>query len=405
MPKYTYRARDKSGQLITGEVESDNEQAVASNLKGLGYSIIQIAAKPKSNELMNFFSGKLKGVSRQEIIVFTRQLATLIRTGNTLIASLDSVTEQIPNPVFKEIVKQVAQSVQGGLSFSEAAAKYPKIFDSFFVSMVRVGEAGGLLDEVLERLASLGTQELEVRTRLQSALTYPIALVLLSFVVVSFILIGVLPNFTAIFEASQAKLPIPTRIILGLSLMLKNFWYIVLGILIALAVWAKRYASTVEGRETIDRDILKIPVFGQLYLKVMISRFSRGMAALTKSGIPFIEGLEVVEKTIPNSLIRRTFEDVRRQINVGQNVTEAFKTSGVFPPMVIQLINAGERSGKLDEMFSEIASFYEPEVEYALRNLTSLLEPFLLLLMGGIVGFIALSVLLPIFNLIKVIKS
>lgn len=404
MPKYIYRARDRVGQLITGVVESDDEYAVASSLRDLGYSIIQISAQPKAQELISSFSQRFKGITRQEIIVFTRQLATLLRTGNTLTSSLDNVSEQVHNLKFKEIIKQVMRDVQGGLSFSEAVSKHPRVFDNFFVSMVRVGETGGLLDDVLERLASLGTQELEIRTRIQSALVYPIALVFLSFIVVNFILIAVLPHFVSIFQASQAKLPLPTRMILGLSWALRNLWYVFFGVLIFSAIQIRRYISTSEGRYNIDQRILKVPLFGELYLKVMISRFSRAMAALTKSGIPFLDGLVVVENTISNLVIRRTFENMRRSISEGQNLTEVFRTAGIFPPMVIQLISSGERSGRLDEMFSEVASFYEPEIEYTLRNLTSLLEPFLLLVMGVIVGFIALSVLLPIFNLIKIIR-
>lgn len=405
MPKYTYRARDRSGQLITGAIESQDKYAVALSLRDLGYSIVQITVQPRLQDLTNYFSRNIRGIGRQEIIVFTRQLATLLRTGNTLTSALDNVAEQIRNPRLKDILKQVTLDIQGGSSFSKAALKHPKVFDDFFVSMVKVGEAGGLLDEVLERLAQLGTQELEIRTRIQSSLVYPVALILLSLVVVTFILIAVLPNFVAIFEASQAKLPLPTRVILSLSWAMRNLWYVFLAILIFLVIWIKKYVSTTSGRYLVDQYVLKVPLFGGLYLKVMISRFSRAMAALTKSGVPFHESLGVVENTITNVVLRRIFEDIRKEINVGQNVTEAFRASGIFPPMVIQLISSGEKSGKLDEMFSEVASFYEPEVEYTLRNLTSLLEPFLLLAMGIVVGFIALSVLLPIFNLMKIIKS
>jgi type IV pilus assembly protein PilC len=262
-----------------------------------------------------------------------------------------------------------------------------------------------LLDEVLERLASLGADELEIRSRVQSSLIYPVVLIGLALAVVTFILVAVLPNFVAIFEASQAKLPVPTKMILGLSWALRNYWYLAVGGVVFFAFWFKWYISTPEGRYRIDGYILRSPLFGELYLKVMISRFSRAMAALTKTGVPFHEGLAVVENTISNTVLRKIFVDIRERVNVGQGVTEAFRSSGIFPPMVVQLISSGEKSGHLDEMFSEVASFYEPEVEYTLRNFTSLLEPFLLLVMGAIVAFIALSVLLPIFNLIKIIKS
>lgn len=406
MPKYTYRARDKSGQLVTGSAESGNEYEVASGLRGLGYSIVEIRPEAASSGgLQEYYYRAVSRISRQEIIVFTRQLATLLRTGNTLTSSLDNVAEQVKNQKLKEVIKQVMKDVQSGMSFSKAAAKHPQVFDGFFVSMVKIGEAGGLLDDVLERLASLGADELEIRSRVQSSLIYPVVLIGLSLAVVTFVLVAVLPNFVSIFEASQAKLPAPTKIILGLSWALRNYWYLAAGGLALFAFWLKWYISTPEGRYRIDGYILKSPLFGELYLKVMISRFSRAMAALTKTGVPFHEGLAVVENTIPNTVLRKIFIDIRNRVNVGQGVTEAFRSSAIFPPMVIQLISSGEKSGHLDEMFSEVASFYEPEVEYTLRNFTSLLEPFLLLVMGAIVAFIALSVLLPIFNLIKIIKA
>ena len=405
MPKYSYRARDKSGQLVIGTVESGNEYEVAANLRDLGYSVIGITAQAGLQEYAGNLRQLFNRISRQEIIVFTRQLATLLRTGNTLTSSLDSVAEQVRNPKLKEVIREITRDVQGGMSLSRAVTKHPRVFDNFFVSMVKIGETGGLLDEVLERLALLGAQELEIRSRVQAALIYPVVLISLSLIVVSFILIAVLPNFVAIFEASQAKLPTPTRVILALSSGLRSYWYIGVGAVIFLGFWLKSYASTTEGRYRMDGYLLKLPLFGDLYLKVMVSRFSRAMAALTKTGVPFHEGLAVVETSINNTVLRKIFEDIRERINVGQGVTEAFRSSGIFPPMVIQLMSSGEKSGHMDEMFSEVAAFYEPEVEYTLRNLTSLLEPFLLLVMGSIVGFIALSVLLPIFNLIKIVKS
>lgn len=385
--------------------DGGNEYEVAAGLRDLGYSIIEVTEQAGVGGFSGSFSRAISRISRQETIVFTRQLATLLRTGNTLTSSLDNVAEQIRNPKFKEIIRQITHDVQGGMSLSKAVAKHPRVFDNFFVSMVKIGEAGGLLDDVLERLAFLGAQELEIRSRIQASLVYPVMLLILSLAVVTFVLVAVLPNFVAIFEASQAKLPVPTRIILSLSWALRNFWHLALGAAALLTFWLRWYISTPEGKFRVDGYVLGSPLFGELYLKVMISRFSRAMAALTKTGVPFHEGLAVVENTITNAVLRRTFEDIRERINVGQSITEAFRSSGIFPSMVIQLISSGERSGHLDEMFSEVASFYEPEVEYTLRNFTSLLEPFMLLVMGAIVGFIALSVLLPIFNLIKVIKS
>jgi type II secretory pathway component PulF len=329
-------------------MESGNEYEVAASLRDMGYSVIEITSEAGFGGYAGNFSRLFSRIGRQEIIVFTRQLATLLRTGNTLTSSLDSVAEQVRNPKLKEVIKEITRDVQGGMSLSKAVAKHPRVFDNFFVSMVRIGETGGLLDEVLERLAWLGAQELEIRSRVQSALVYPIVLISLSLIVVVFILIAVLPNFVAIFEASQAKLPVPTKVILAFSAGLRSYWYIALGVIIFIVLWLKNYASTSEGRYRMDGFILKIPLFGELYLKIMISRFSRAMAALTKTGVPFHEGLAVVETSITNLVLRKTFEDIRERINVGQGVTEAFRASGIFPPMVIQLMSSGEKSGHMD---------------------------------------------------------
>lgn len=405
MPRYAYRVRDKSGGLSAGVIEARDEYAAVGSLRSSGYSVIKITPEAKRYgfepaSLKRWF----KRIRRQEVIVFTRQLATLMRAGNTLTFSLDNAAEQIPNPRLKELVKRLSRDVQAGASFSEAAAKYPRVFDRFFISMVKVGEAGGILDEVLERLAVIGAEELEIRMRVASALVYPVSLILLSFLVVNFILIAVLPQFVSIFQASQMSLPLPTRIILGMSWVLNKLWPVILGVAVFLGLGLKRYRASSQGMYDIDARILRLPLFGELYLKVMISRFSRAMAALTKSGIPFLESLSVVENTIPNLLLKKRFKEMRYAVSRGENLTEVFKASGIFPPMVIQLINSGEKSGKLDEMFLEIVSFYEPEIEYVIRNLTAVLEPVLLLIMGLMVGFIALSVLLPIFNLIKAIR-
>lgn len=405
MPNFVYKARNSSGKLINGFIDAENETSAAVNIEKLGLSPVDVSVSSSPSQGSRpSLTGGFKKVSHQELLVFTRQLSTLIATGAPLIPSLHSVVSQTNNIPFKQIIQDVLNSLESGLSFSESLAKHPNIFPSLYVSLVRVGETAGLLDKVLLRLAQLSTQEIDLRSRLRSALVYPSVLALVAFVIVNFILLGVLPQFVKIFEASQAKLPLPTRILLASSSFLKNFWWLLLlGIMLGLW-WFRRYYRSTPGRYFVDSKLLRLPLFGSLTLKIIVTRFARSVAALIKSGVPVLEALTVVESTIPNVVLQGIIKDVRLAISQGQSLTEPFKASGLFPPMVIQLIDTGEHTGRLGEMFDQISDFYDPEIESTVRNLTSLLEPAMLLVMGSVVTFIALSVLLPIFNLISVIR-
>ncbi|MCD6093552.1 MAG: type II secretion system F family protein [Candidatus Omnitrophica bacterium] len=405
MPTFTYKARDSFGELISGAIEGDNKKAVAKSLNRLGYSVIQISLQKSLQPILTDFIKGFRPISKQEITVFTRQLATLSRSGMAISPALSIACEQTTNPKFRLILGDVVNHVQGGMSLSEALSKYPEVFSDLFVNMVKVGETGGILDKVLDRLVTLSTQELERNTRIRSALIYPIVLVAVAFLVVNFLLIGVLPKFVAVFRASQARLPLPTQLILSFSWILRHLWLPLLIGVGCLAVWFKRYIKQPAGRYRFDSKVLKLPLFGKLYTKIMISRFTGVLSALIASGVPLLQALGVVEKTITNMVIRRIVQNIRTSITEGQSLAGAFKTSGFFPPMVVQMISVGEKTGKLDEMLRDISSFYDPEIEYTIRNLTTLLEPFMLLAMGAMVAFIALSVLLPIFNLIKVFRG
>jgi type IV pilus assembly protein PilC len=405
MPTYTYKARNRLGELTSGTLEAEDERSVANSLDKLGYSIIEIKLKADLfSPLVGIFE-RFRCVRKEEVIIFTRQLATLLRSGISLSSSLTTICEQTTNKKFKLLLEDISRSVQQGASFSQALSKYPQVFSELFISMVEVGETAGMLDKVLDRLANLGTEELEISSRIKSALTYPVVLVLVAFLVVNLLLVAVLPKFVMVFRASQAKLPLPTLIVLGISLIWRKLWLPILIILGLLSFWLRRYVKTDEGKFRFHYWLLRLPIFGPLYNKILISRFSRTLSALTASGIPLLQGLTVVEKTITNMVIRRAIQNVRLALAEGQPLVEPFKTSGLFSPMVVQMISTGEKSGKLDQMLKEISSFYDPEIEHTIKNLTSLLEPFMLLAMGIMVAFIALSVLLPIFNLIRVFRG
>lgn len=403
MATFTYKARDITGKLENGVIDADNETIAAREIEKLGFIPVSVSPDAGLNNNLFFLRFRNK-VSHQELLVFTRQLSTLIGTGASLIQSLNNVSDQTQNPNFKQVINGIIISLKNGVPFSDSLARYPHIFSNLYVSLIKVGEAGGLLDKVLFRLADLSTQEINLRSQLRSAVTYPVVLAVVAFLIVNFVLVGVLPKFVTIFEASQEKLPLPTKILLSSSYLLRNFWWVFVIGIIFLINWFRGYYRSTRGRFRVDSLMLRLPLFGPIILKIMVSRFSRSIAALTKSGIPVLEALTVVESTISNVVLQNIIQNTRFAISRGQSLVEPFRSSKLFPPMVIQLIDTGEHSGRLDDMFEQIADFYDPEIEFTMRNLTSLLEPAMLLIMGGVVTFIALSVLLPIFNLISIIK-
>jgi type II secretory pathway component PulF len=405
MTLFNYRARNQQGELIAGALDMESEAGIVAHLDKLGYAVLEIKSSSGAVSSLTSFTDRFQGLKKQEVVIFTRQLATLIRSGMPLLPSLSTICEQTTNKKFKIILEDVRQSVQAGSSLSEALAKYPGVFSELFVSMVRVGETGGIMDQVLERLAQLGTQEMEIYSRVMSAMTYPIVLVILSFLIVNFILVGVLPKFVMVFKASEAALPLPTQIVLGASWVLRRFWYLILAALVAGTLYFRRAVSSGPGKMRFHRWLLKVPVFGDLYTKIQVSRFARTLSTLTGSGVPIFQALLVVEKTITNVVIQKAVQDIRLAISAGSSLVEPFKASGLFSPMVVQMVSIGEKSGSIDKMLEEISKFYDPEIEYTIKNLTSLLEPFMLLAMGLMVAFIALSVLLPIFNLMKVFRQ
>jgi len=404
MGVYRYKARDRAGELVIGKLEGVDQAGIVANLDRLGYTVVEVTLQGKVPFSLKEFAESFKHIDRQEINIFTRQLATLIRAGLALAPSLATICEQTVNKKFKILLEDIQQAVQSGTSFSEALSQHPKIFSELFVSMVEVGEAGGMLDVVLDRLAILGTQEQETYSRIKAALIYPVVLVVIAFVVVNFMIVGVLPKFVMVFSASQAKLPIPTQIVLGLSWVMRKLWYVVVIVFAIIAFGFKKYISKPEGKFKFHSWLLKLPIFGKLYVKIQIARFSRTLSALTSSGITLLQGLVVVEKTISNVVMRRAIQNIRLSITEGRSLVEQFKASGFFTPMVVQMVATGEKTGKLDQMLEEVAAFYEPEIEYTIKNLTTLLEPIMLLTMGVMVAFIALSVLLPIFKLMKVFR-
>lgn len=408
MPLYNYKAKNSAGEVVTGSIEAATEDAVVSHLDTLGFYVLHLevakSAKSQSTSFFNF-AAILSGVKKQDAILFTRQLSTLLRSGLSLAEALNTMVDQASTPRFKAVLNDISQSVQSGNSLSQSFAKYPAVFSELYVNMVKVGETAGILDMVLDRLALLGTQEMEITSRVKSALLYPIMLLVISIAVVSFLVIGILPKFALVFTSSQMNLPLPTQFILGTSAILQKLWWVLILLAVFAAFFFKGWLSSEKNRYQFHNLLLKFPIFGPLYAKIQIARFSRTLAALISCGVPLMQALSVVEEVISNLAIKSALQNIRRSISEGKSLVEPFKASGLFSPMVIQMISTGEQTGDLEGVLKEIAGFYEPEIERTIKDMTTVLEPMMLLGMGIVVAFIALSVLLPMFDLIKVFKN
>ncbi|MBN2145393.1 MAG: type II secretion system F family protein [Candidatus Aureabacteria bacterium] len=405
MPVYNYKVRDKFGLLIKGRTVGVNLETVAASLRSLNYTILSVTPLSSWEEHLLAFKMRFQKVGGKEILLFTRQLASMIHAGLPILSSLGNIIQQTQNWVLKKVLEQIFSDIEKGTSFASAVEKHPAYFSKFFVSMINVGEISGRLDEVLNRLVIIGKQEAEIRSKLKSILFYPVILLILAMTVISILLIFVLPRFISVYGSMGVDLPLATRSLLGLSAFLKNFWWAVAATVVVGIILFRKYRSTSQGRFNIDQFLLKVPIFGQLILKYNLARFSRTFGSLIKSGLPVLQGLAVTENTLNSQVIVTIIKDLRSSILEGQSISEQLKLSGVFPPMVIQMISAGEQTGKLDDMLMEVADFYDIEVDYEIRNLTTLLEPLLLVVMGCLILFMALAVLKPIFNLTRVIRG
>jgi type IV pilus assembly protein PilC len=405
MANFKYVVQDPGGKTITGVVEMPDRADALALFRERNYRVVSVdsasAIEIGLQKALDLFSG----IGRETVILFTRQLSTLVHSGLPLAQALESLAWQERNQKFRIVIETLKGEIEKGKSVTEAFARYPALFSNMYLGMIQAGEAAGILDEVLDRLSKLGLQELEIRTKLQAAFTYPIILVLVALAVMSFLMIGAIPKFLDIFRSSQAELPLATQILLGVSEAVRRFWYLILLAAAGVVIGAAQMYRTPKGRFFFDRLILRLPVFGDAYLKIIVARLTRSISALTKSGIPLLRAIDITKGVSANVLILDSLEKIRTGISQGKSITELFQKSGIFPPMVVQMVSVGETTGKLDEMLSEVSDFYDLEIEYFLRNLTSSLEPILLLGMGLMVGFIALAVLMPVFNLVKVFRQ
>ncbi|HUV04563.1 MAG TPA: type II secretion system F family protein [Armatimonadota bacterium] len=400
MSRFAYTAVDASGKSVKGSLDADNQQLVLSKLQEQGYHVTNLAERRKPSFSVGGMS-RFKKLRLQSLVVFSRQFATMINAGVSIIKCLDILENQTKDGVLKPVLGQAMRDVKSGLSLTDAFSKHTNVFSKLYINMIRAAELGGILDEILDRISGFLESEMEIRSKIKSAMMYPIIVLIFSCGMICALFAFVLPKFKEIFISMDVQMPIYTRLLFDGSSLFKSFWYIPLGAIVG-AIFSIRYAgSKPAGRYYIDNFKLRVPVVGDIVQKMAISRFARTFGTLVSSGVPMMRALEIVGETSGNSVIAKAVETARQSVREGQKISAPLEGTGLFPAMVIHMIDVGEETGRLSEMLIKVSEFYEREVESAVKGLTSLIEPALIVFMGGMVGFIAISVMGPIFKLVS----
>ena len=401
MKRYIYTARDERGKVVKGELMAVSEVELSDKIRGLGYFLTKFQVSEASDKE----STKLKEpkMKPKEVLNFTIQLATLIDAGLPLLEALKSIAVEAGNERTQRIADSLHSYVASGVSLEKAMSFYPKSFSKLYTSIIRTGEATGKLGEVLNNLSELLEWQMDLKSKVKEAATYPTILFCVMVGVVTLLVVKVIPSFEPIFKSAKAALPLPTQIVLGVSHFVRSFWYVIIGAAILLAVGYKYYSRTVRGRYRVDALKLKLPLFGQLIRKVSLSRFAHVFALTLKSGVNLLECLDIARDTVGNRRIEQSIDRAKNSVNTGGKLAESLKTSGEFPPMVINMIGVGEESGSLSYTISKVSAFYNKEVAATIKKIFALIEPIMIVIMGVVVGGIALAVFLPMFQMASLI--
>jgi type IV pilus assembly protein PilC len=399
MTTFTYTARSFAGDLRSATLEAASRDDVIAQLRRQRLTVVKIdeAGRKKG-------TGRRGGIKMRDIVIFTRQFSTMINAGLPLVQALTILAEQSQNKTLQEITRKVVFDVESGNTVADALAKHPQAFSNLYVNMVAAGEAGGILDTILMRLATFMEKNDALIRKVKGAMIYPTVIMAVAGIAVTVLLIFVIPVFENLFSSAGLALPLPTRVVMGLSRFLKGYWYLMIGGTVSAVFMYRRYVSKPDGRLRIDRMLLRVPVLGDVLRKSAVSRFTRTLGTLVSSGVSILDGLEITAKTAGNRVVQDAIMESRSSIAGGDTIAAPLKKSGVFPPMVISMISVGEQTGGLDEMLSKIADFYDEEVDAAVGNLLSLLEPLMIVFLGVVVGGMVVSMYLPIFDMINAVQ-
>ncbi len=398
---YVWKGRSPNGEILSGEYVTENKQELVNYLRKR--KIIITSLKEKSKELSLSLPIRRK-ITVKDMGVFTRQFATMINSGLPMVQCLDILAAQMDKEKFRKIIATVMADVEGGSTLADALGKHT-VFSSLYVNMVEAGEAGGILDQILQRLALYMEKADALARKVKSAMMYPTVVFVVAIGATIFMLLFIIPTFARMFADFGGDLPLPTKIVMGLSNFLRTKWYLLAGGITAFIVGAKRFYATEAGRMKIDKMLLKVPVLGTVLRKAAIARFTRTLGTLVSSGVPILNGLDITARTAGNKVVEKAVMSTRESISQGNTIADPLKQCGVFPPMVTQMIGVGEQTGALDEMLEKIANFYDSEVDTAVESLTSVIEPVMIVVMGVLVGGMLISMYLPMFKLINVIAG
>jgi type IV pilus assembly protein PilC len=405
MPSFAFSGRTRAGETISGERAGDTMDAVVSALRREQIMVTRIQpAKAKEESAAaggGLFKKRAKKVNPKNLAVFTRQFSVMIDAGLPLVQCLDILGNQEEDKNFAGVILQTRADVEGGASLADAMKKHPKVFDPLFSNMIAAGEAGGILDTILKRLATYIEKAVKLKSQVKSAMVYPIAVIVIAGLVVGVILWKVIPTFASLFAGLGAELPLPTRIVIWASDSLVRFMPFVLGGIFALGFAFRQYYSTEGGRRVVDAVTLRLPVLGPIMRKIAVARFCRTLSTLISSGVPILDGLDITARTAGNAIVEDAILSTRKSIEQGETIAAPLKETAVFPAMVVQMIGVGEATGALDTMLSKIADFYEEEVDTAVAGMLTLLEPIMIAFLGGVVGGIVIAMYMPIFDLIS----
>lgn len=399
---YDYKVRDRSGSLVTGQLVGDSETLVLQRLREMGMTPVEVKKAGTGLKMeINLRPGRVK---LKQIAVFCRQFATMVNSGLPILRALSILADQTQSAELAKVLVQVRTDVEQGSSLSGAMGKHPKAFNNLFISMVKAGETGGVLDDVLLSLASQIEKEVELRRKIKSAMTYPVVVVALVTLILAAMLLFVVPQFETIYTNLGGQLPLPTRILLGVSEAFRKYWYVIaLGVGVG-SLFLRRYKKTDQGRARVDALKIRIPVFGPLFHKVALARFSSTLGMLLRAGVPILQALDNVKETVNNRVIADAVDDVKASVREGESIAKPLGKHKVFPPMVVQMLAVGEETGAVDTMLDKVAEFYNNEVTATVEALTSLIEPLLIAIIGGMVGAAVIALYMPMFNIINLIQ-
>ncbi|MCA9403941.1 MAG: type II secretion system F family protein [Candidatus Omnitrophica bacterium] len=401
MATFKYVAKNQESRSVTGKIAADNKAAVIEELRKRNLIIISINEVKDAVKKKGSFSSKK--VKADEIVIFARQLATMVEAGIPIVQGLDALQEQVVQPAFKKTLSTITEDISHGSSLSVAFSKHPAVFDTLFVNMVRVGETGGVLAQVLDRIAMYMEKTLRLRRKVKAALIYPAVVVSMAVIITIVLLVKVVPTFAEIYESFDSELPAMTQMLITVSNILQHYLLYVVGGFMLIGFLLRQWHKTKRGAIVIDGALLKLPIFGDLLRKVAISRFSRTLATLVQSGVPILESLDIVGKTIGNKVLEMTVDDVKNNVRSGESIAPPLAKSGVFPPMVTRMISIGEKSGQLEKMLLKISEFYDDQVDAAVDGLTSIIEPLIIGVLGIVIGFIVVALFMPIMNITQII--